>query len=130
MEQLEFNHPKKYVSNRLQYIIDSIKTFFFDKGFIVTFSGVDGAGKTTIIENVKEILEKKYRKRVVVLRHRKRIILHLIHYQDKVKTKIIFHPFSDLFTTISIILLVSILYNCIMFIAVTLFYTTDITLIL
>lgn len=74
MEQLEFNHPKKYVSNRLQYIIDSIKTFFFDKGFIITFSGVDGAGKTTIIENVKEILEKKYRKRVVVLRHRPSIL--------------------------------------------------------
>ena len=39
-------------------------------GFIVTFSGVDGAGKTTIIQEVTSILGKKYRKEVVYLRHR------------------------------------------------------------
>jgi len=37
---------------------------------MLTFSGVDGAGKSTILQEVKEMLQKKYRKKVVVIRHR------------------------------------------------------------
>lgn len=37
---------------------------------IVTFSGVDGAGKTTILKDFKQILESKYGVTVVELRHR------------------------------------------------------------
>jgi thymidylate kinase len=43
---------------------------YFNKGIIVTFSGVDGAGKSTILENVKSTLQKKYRQKTIVLRHR------------------------------------------------------------
>jgi thymidylate kinase len=39
-------------------------------GMVITFSGVDGAGKSTVIENLKQRIEKQLRKRVVVLRHR------------------------------------------------------------
>lgn len=56
--------------NRFWYIIDTIREHAFKPGFIITFSGVDGAGKSTIIENLVVELEKKYRKKVVVLRHR------------------------------------------------------------
>jgi thymidylate kinase len=52
------------------YLLDTLKGMGFDKGMIITFSGVDGAGKSTIIEEVKGKLEKQYRKRVVVIRHR------------------------------------------------------------
>ncbi|MBS1668477.1 MAG: hypothetical protein JST58_13960 [Bacteroidetes bacterium] len=55
---------------RLRYTIDFMKSFMHNRGVIVTFSGVDGAGKSTILNEVKEMLEKKYRKKVVVIRHR------------------------------------------------------------
>ncbi len=41
---------------------------------IITFSGVDGAGKTTILTRIKELVENKYNKEVVVLRHRPSIL--------------------------------------------------------
>lgn len=56
--------------NSFHYIIDSLKQFIMQKGLIITFSGVDGAGKSTIIEKVKYEIEKKLRKQVVVIRHR------------------------------------------------------------
>ncbi|NJB82463.1 nucleoside/nucleotide kinase family protein [Wenyingzhuangia aestuarii] len=55
---------------KLKYIKDIYTDLTKNKGFIVTFSGVDGAGKTTIINDVKENLETTYRKKVVLLRHR------------------------------------------------------------
>lgn len=57
---------------------------------IITFSGVDGAGKTTILTKVKELIEDKYKKEVVVLRHRPSIlpILSAIkHGKKKLKRK-------------------------------------------
>jgi thymidylate kinase len=60
--------------NRLKYIllflIDTAKDILKRPGLIITFSGVDGAGKSTLISKVKYNLEKKLRKRVVVIRHR------------------------------------------------------------
>ncbi len=40
------------------------------RGLIMTFSGVDGAGKSTIINDILYLLGGKYRKKMVVLRHR------------------------------------------------------------
>ncbi len=54
----------------VKYLKDIIVDLKQNKGFIVTFSGVDGAGKTTIINIVKAQFEQKYRKEVVLLRHR------------------------------------------------------------
>jgi thymidylate kinase len=56
--------------NKLNYLIDTFRGLFSQKGFIVTFSGVDGAGKSTVIEHVKHELEKRNRRKVVVIRHR------------------------------------------------------------
>ena len=58
------------IKNKIEYIIDTAKSLFNQSGMIITFSGVDGAGKSTIIKNTKSLIEKKLRKRVVVLRHR------------------------------------------------------------
>ncbi|MBK8724300.1 MAG: hypothetical protein IPL95_19240 [Saprospiraceae bacterium] len=57
------------LKNSMNYYIDVLKSYF-KKGMIITFSGVDGAGKSTIIDKVKYEFEKKYRKKVIVRRHR------------------------------------------------------------
>jgi thymidylate kinase len=54
----------------LRYAVDSLRDLVRAKGIMLTFSGVDGAGKTTILGEVRDLLEKKYRRKVVVLRHR------------------------------------------------------------
>lgn len=61
--------PLKW-KHRIEYIADAAKGIAKEKGITVTFTGVDGAGKSTILENVKNQLEGKYRQRVKVLRHR------------------------------------------------------------
>ena len=55
---------------RWKYLLDVMRKLFNEKGIIITFSGVDGAGKSTIIAHTKTIIEKKLRKKVVVIRHR------------------------------------------------------------
>jgi len=56
--------------NHISYWFDVILSLFHQKGMVITFSGVDGAGKSTVIDSVKKIVEKKFRKNVVVIRHR------------------------------------------------------------
>lgn len=58
------------VINQFQYLIDTVRNSKSQKGFIMTFSGVDGAGKSTVINHTRTMLEKKFRKQVIVLRHR------------------------------------------------------------
>ncbi|WP_216688920.1 nucleoside/nucleotide kinase family protein [Hymenobacter siberiensis] len=58
----------------LRYLLSTAVEFGRPGGLIITFSGVDGAGKSTVIEHVKERLEKKWRKRVVVIRHRPSVL--------------------------------------------------------
>lgn len=64
------NRKFKGLTNKINYIIDTVKTVISQKGTIITFSGVDGAGKTTVINNLKYKIEKQLRKKVIVLRHR------------------------------------------------------------
>lgn len=45
-----------------------------NKVSIITFSGVDGAGKTTILREFTKILENKYNKNVKELRHRPSVL--------------------------------------------------------
>lgn len=57
-----------FPSRAIKYFKDS---FFSSKAFpIFSFSGVDGAGKSTIIEETKEILKNAFRLKVKVLRQR------------------------------------------------------------
>ncbi|KIA97387.1 hypothetical protein OA88_21370 [Flavobacterium sp. JRM] len=62
-----------YFRNSFYYLYDTVFRSF-SRGYIITFSGVDGAGKSTIIENVKIMIEKQLRKPVVVLRHRPSVL--------------------------------------------------------
>lgn len=55
---------------RLQYAFDVCASFFRWDGRVVTVSGVDGAGKSTILQDVQHQIEKNMRREVVLLRHR------------------------------------------------------------
>lgn len=55
-----------FLKNTLTYIKDT----FSEKGFVMTFSGVDGAGKSTVISEISNLIEKRYRRPVKILRHR------------------------------------------------------------
>lgn len=63
------------------YIIDSLKDVVNHKGLVITFTGVDGAGKSTIIEEVKNIVSDKFRRKVVVIRHRPSLLPILSEYK-------------------------------------------------
>jgi thymidylate kinase len=56
--------------HKIRYFGDAFRDAINSKGITVTFSGVDGAGKSTVLENVRVTLQKKYRQKTVVLRHR------------------------------------------------------------
>lgn len=85
MNILEENHCNrgiKKIKNKLLYAADTVRENFFRKGFIITFSGVDGAGKSTVIEKVKQQVEKKFRRKVVVLRHRPALLPMLSAWKE------------------------------------------------
>ncbi|MBB5647182.1 hypothetical protein [Pedobacter cryoconitis] len=52
------------------YYMDTLKSSFSNNGFIITFSGVDGAGKSTVIANMHRLIDKKLRRKVIIIRHR------------------------------------------------------------
>lgn len=79
------NYPEnnwlKGLMNKVVYYIDTAKDVFRTEGMIITFSGVDGAGKSTIIEDIRTSLSQKYRRNVVVLRHRPAVLPILSAYK-------------------------------------------------
>lgn len=58
------------LKNTLAYVKGICSKISQKRGHIITFSGVDGAGKSTIINDIGYLLGGKYRKKIVVLRHR------------------------------------------------------------
>jgi thymidylate kinase len=70
LKKIPQNRSFRNLANVVEYCIDSFRQIFLRPGLIMTFSGVDGAGKSTVIQKTKTEIEKKLRKRVIVLRHR------------------------------------------------------------
>ncbi len=64
------NRGFRKLRNRIRYLRDLLSDFLNNRGITITFSGVDGSGKSTVLEEVKNILQKKYRQKIVVIRHR------------------------------------------------------------
>ncbi len=58
----------------LRYVVDLTNDLLNNPGRIITFSGVDGAGKSTVLEQVRQTLQEKYRQKTVVLRHRPSVL--------------------------------------------------------
>jgi thymidylate kinase len=75
------NKSLKGLKNHINYLADTFKNKFLKKGLVITFSGVDGAGKSTVISNIKQAFESTYRKKVVVLRHRPSLLPILSAWQ-------------------------------------------------
>ena len=71
---LSNNSVPKMLWHTAGYFIDKLKSMRIKKGLIVTFSGVDGAGKSTIIDIISKKIEKELRLPVVLLRHRPSIL--------------------------------------------------------
>ena len=74
------NKGLSLLKNNLLYTLDTARRLVRGNGFVISFSGVDGAGKSTIINHVKENLEQRFRKKVIILRHRPSILPILSAY--------------------------------------------------
>lgn len=74
VNSLRENSFSKKVFNKVNYLKAIWRQMKDGSGQIITFSGVDGAGKSTIIKDVLYLLGGKYRKKVVVLRHRPSVL--------------------------------------------------------
>jgi thymidylate kinase len=74
IKHLQVNRGGLAIRNWLNYIFDTIREFARKDGMVITLSGVDGAGKSTVIEKLKSRIEKQLRRRVIVLRHRPSIL--------------------------------------------------------
>jgi len=74
INKLSFNSGAQFIQNCFLYVSDAFYDLINRQGMVITLSGVDGAGKTTIIEKIKRELENKYRKEVVLQRHRPGIL--------------------------------------------------------
>jgi thymidylate kinase/thiamine kinase-like enzyme len=74
ISKLPENQGTSGLKNKIVYVLDTIKNLMGQKGLVITFSGVDGAGKSTVIEYTKKVIEKKLRKSVVVIRHRPSVL--------------------------------------------------------
>lgn len=70
MMKLSTNKGMRKFKNIIDYMKDTASDLIKRKGIVLTFSGVDGAGKTTVINEIENFVGKKLRKKVVVLRHR------------------------------------------------------------
>jgi len=74
VENLNKSDFKNRFSGTLNYLVDTLKGFFKPTGFMITFSGVDGVGKSTVLQLVEEKLKNQFRKDVVLMRHRPGIL--------------------------------------------------------
>ncbi len=74
LHQLKVNQFFSKQKAKLNYLKDSFKNLKKQRGFLVSFSGVDGAGKSTILEETRQLLSKKFRKKTVVIRHRPSVL--------------------------------------------------------
>ncbi len=70
LNSLKENSLLKKANHQIDYLINIYRQIRENQGQIITFSGVDGAGKSTIIKDMLDLLGRKYRKKVIVLRHR------------------------------------------------------------
>jgi len=70
LEVLKDNNWISRKKRALVYTKDTIASLKRQRGFLISFSGVDGAGKSTILEATRRLLSEKFRKKTVVIRHR------------------------------------------------------------
>ncbi len=82
LKEMPENRSWQRWKNVALYAIDALRSQAPQRGMVLTFSGVDGAGKSTIIAHVREQLEKCFRRKVVVLRHRPSVLPMLSAWKE------------------------------------------------
>lgn len=70
LNRVSVNSVLNKFSKLLVYAADTFRDTISRKGIMITLTGVDGAGKSTIIAELQQLLQEKFRKKVVVVRHR------------------------------------------------------------
>ena len=78
---LDENKRFSKLKNNTNYFMDKLQSSRKDKGLVITFSGVDGAGKTTTMDRIEALLKDKYKEKIVRLRHRPQILPILSSYK-------------------------------------------------
>lgn len=84
LEKLTSNQSNRgfnKLKNQWNYIKDTLVDLKMRRGFTITFSGVDGAGKSTTIETIANKISQQFRRKVVVIRHRPSILPILSVYK-------------------------------------------------
>lgn len=80
-KSLDNNQGISKIANTSMYVVDSVVNLKRQRGFLISFSGVDGAGKSTILEATRRLLSEKFRKKTVVIRHRPSLLPILSSYK-------------------------------------------------
>lgn len=65
---------KLALKSNINYLMDTAKSLIKPTQITISFSGVDGVGKSSVIEQVKKEIKDKYRLESVVLKHRPRVL--------------------------------------------------------
>lgn len=70
IKKIKTNTLKNQFKYGVKYINNCWSSLKANRGQVITFSGVDGAGKSTIIQDTLNLIQGTFRKKVIVLRHR------------------------------------------------------------
>lgn len=66
IQSSSLNSPMAKFKRSIRYVKDTLS----HPAPVITFTGVDGAGKSTVLEAVESLLSEKYRRNTLTLRHR------------------------------------------------------------
>ena len=85
LRQNPLNRGLSRIKLMADYGLDVIRRMVNEKGMVITFSGVDGAGKSTVMTQAAEEIASSYRRKIKVLRHRPSLfpILSTLRYGRK-----------------------------------------------
>lgn len=83
------NQSLLYLKNSIMYVLDMLQNYTNKSGYVITFSGINDAEKSTVIEKIAQRIQKQLRKPVVVLRQRPSILPLLSNWnQSKEATQL------------------------------------------
>ncbi len=81
LRQSAMNSGIQGLLHHLRYLLDLVRQLKGSTGQTITFTGVDGVGKSTMINDLQHELEKRFRQKVVLLRHRPSLLPILSSYR-------------------------------------------------
>lgn len=74
LHTIQLKNKGRWIQNTLSYTRDLLNDLFSNRSITITLSGVDGVGKTTVIQELTQQIQTHLRKEVVLLRHRPGIL--------------------------------------------------------